>query len=116
MLVSMTGSQIISGYHKRFDILKQFQVGEREQERDEYQQKLVNLEMMIKEKDRKEGTKQRLLAQVCEISSGHLFIIKGEGCCFIEFLGTGIMLVNSVTISIEHIFNNECLDTRTLSS
>ena len=67
--------------------MKQYQAGEREQERDEYQQKLNNLEMMVKEKERKEGTKQRLLAQVCGIFSELFFsfIFKGGGQCIIDF-------------------------------
>jgi len=41
----------------------EFQAAEREQERDEYQQKLSLLESKVKDKDRKEGTNQRLATQ-----------------------------------------------------
>jgi hypothetical protein len=42
----------------------QFQAAEREQERDEYQQKLNQMEVMIKERDRRQGASERLSTQV----------------------------------------------------
>jgi len=53
-------------------LLYQYQAVEREQERDEYHAKILQLESTIKDRDRKDGVTQRLTTEVCYILLGFL--------------------------------------------